>query len=112
MPSAPLRASGARVLTSLVRQRRPVTPGPFAQDQERGAAMTIADVETDRLNRLHSLAPPNRGDLNSTHVHGAHAPVEEPSTASKADKPEPTRMTPIGSRGSDFAVPHKDRPMW
>jgi len=47
--------------------------------------MTIADVETDRLNRLHSLAPPNRGDLNSTHVHGAHAPVEEPSTASEAD---------------------------
>src|SRR5262245_14114776 len=43
------------------------------------------DVETDCRNRLHDLAPPNRGGLNSTHIHRAHAPVEEPSTASKAD---------------------------
>jgi hypothetical protein len=34
---------------------------------------------------LHRLAPPNRGGLNSTHIHGAHAPVEEPSTASRAE---------------------------
>jgi hypothetical protein len=34
---------------------------------------------------FHNLAPPNRGGLNSTHIHGAHAPVEEPSTASAAD---------------------------
>jgi hypothetical protein len=31
------------------------------------------------------LAPPNRGGLNSTHIHGTSVPVEEPSTASKAD---------------------------
>jgi hypothetical protein len=31
------------------------------------------------------LAPPNRGSFNSTHVYGTHVPVEEPSTASKAD---------------------------
>src|SRR5215472_8866779 len=29
--------------------------------------------------------PPNRGGLNSTHIHGTSVPVEEPSTASKAD---------------------------
>src|SRR5262249_46642125 len=27
----------------------------------------------------------NRGNFNSTHVYGTHVPVEEPSTASKAD---------------------------
>src|SRR6266516_2651272 len=31
------------------------------------------------------LAPPNRGGLNSTHIHGTSVPVEEPSTASQAD---------------------------
>src|ERR1035441_2217907 len=31
------------------------------------------------------LAPPNCGGLNSPHIHGTHVPVEEPSTASKAD---------------------------
>jgi hypothetical protein len=31
------------------------------------------------------LAPLNRGGLNSTHIHGTRAPVEEPSTASIAD---------------------------
>jgi hypothetical protein len=40
------------------------------------------DVETDCRNRLHDLAPPNRGSFNSTHIHGTHVPVEEPSTAS------------------------------
>jgi hypothetical protein len=45
----------------------------------------LCDIEADCRNRLHRLAPPNRGDLNSTHIHGAHAPVEEPSTASIAD---------------------------
>jgi hypothetical protein len=34
---------------------------------------------------LHDLAPPNRGGPNSAHIHGTHVPVEEPSTASKAD---------------------------
>jgi hypothetical protein len=31
------------------------------------------------------VAPPNRGGLNSTHFHGTHVPVEEPSTASISD---------------------------
>src|SRR6266508_1932443 len=31
------------------------------------------------------LAPPNRGGLNSTHIHGTSVPVEEPSTASTPD---------------------------
>src|SRR5215470_5045001 len=30
------------------------------------------------------LAPPNRGGLNSTHIHGTSVPVEEPSAASGA----------------------------
>src|SRR5215467_2442357 len=45
----------------------------------------LCDIEADCRNRLHDLAPPNRGGLNSTHFHGAHAPVEEPSTASLPD---------------------------
>jgi hypothetical protein len=45
----------------------------------------LCNVEPDCRNRLHHLAPPNRGGLNSTHFHGAHAPVEEPSTASIPD---------------------------
>src|SRR5215475_1736982 len=44
----------------------------------------LCDIEADCRNRLHRLAPLNRGGLNSTHIHGAHAPVEEPSTASIA----------------------------
>jgi putative SOS response-associated peptidase YedK len=31
------------------------------------------------------MAPPNCGGLNSTHIHGTHVPVEEPSTASEAN---------------------------
>jgi hypothetical protein len=31
------------------------------------------------------LAPLKRGGLNSTHIHGTRAPVEEPSTASIAN---------------------------
>jgi hypothetical protein len=31
------------------------------------------------------VAPPNRGSLNSAHIHGTHVPVEEPSTASEGD---------------------------
>jgi hypothetical protein len=44
----------------------------------------LGDVETDCRNSLHGSSP-NRGSLNSTHIHGTHVPVEEPSTASKAD---------------------------
>src|ERR1035441_10590928 len=39
------------------------------------------------------LAPPNCGGLNSPHIHGTHVPVEEPSTASKAD------IVPMALRG-------------
>jgi hypothetical protein len=28
------------------------------------------------------LAPPNRGSINSAHIHGTHVLVEEPSAAS------------------------------
>ena len=45
----------------------------------------LGDVETDCRDRLHDLAPPNRGTSAGTHIHGTHVPVEEPSTASKAD---------------------------
>jgi hypothetical protein len=45
----------------------------------------LRDVQTDRRDRLHDLAPPNLGGLNSTHIHGTHVPVEEPSTASLPD---------------------------
>src|SRR6185369_6894321 len=41
------------------------------------------------LNRLSSssasLAPLNRGSLNSAHIHGTDVPVEEPSTASTTE---------------------------
>src|ERR1700677_4353984 len=45
----------------------------------------LRDVQTDRRDRLHDLAPPNRGSFNSTHIRGTHVPVEEPSTASKTE---------------------------
>ena len=45
----------------------------------------LRDVETDCRNRLHDLAPLNGGASISTHIHGTHVPVEEPSTASQAD---------------------------
>jgi transposase len=47
----------------------------------------LGDVETDCCNRLHVWPPPNRGGLNSAHIHGTRAPVEEPSTASLPDIP-------------------------
>jgi hypothetical protein len=45
----------------------------------------LRDVETNCRDRLHNLAPPNRGGPNSTHIYGTRVPVEEPSTASFAD---------------------------
>ena len=45
----------------------------------------LGDVETDCRDRLHDLAPPNRGTSAGTHIHGTHLPVEEPSTASTRD---------------------------
>jgi hypothetical protein len=44
----------------------------------------LRDIQTDRCNRIHDTAPLNLGNLNSTHVRGAHVPVKEPSTASLA----------------------------
>jgi hypothetical protein len=40
----------------------------------------LRNVETDCRDRLHDLAPPNRRDLNSSHIDGTHVSVEEPST--------------------------------
>src|ERR1700722_8704630 len=55
----------------------------------RGDAMNLknrlCDIETDRRNRLHGLAPTNRGRLTAPSVHGTLVPVEEPSTASLPD---------------------------
>src|SRR3974390_3463689 len=45
----------------------------------------FGDVETDCRDRLHDWLLPNRGGLNSAHIHGTRVPVEEPSTASTAD---------------------------
>src|SRR5271167_4617171 len=53
----------------------------------------LRDVETNCRNRLHDLAPLNRGAFISTHIHGTHVPVEEPSTASKADFARPRQSS-------------------
>src|SRR5512139_2034554 len=45
----------------------------------------LRNIEADRLNCLHNWLLSIVGALNSTHFHGTHVPVEEPSTASKAD---------------------------
>src|SRR5262249_29974118 len=58
----------------------------------------LGDVETDCLNCLHVWLLSIVGGLNSTHFHGTRAPVEEPSTASKADicsAPGDVRFGPI-----------------
>jgi hypothetical protein len=51
--------------------------------ERRAAELRALDV--DRLTETTYVAPPNCGGLNSTHIHGTHVPVEEPSTASIAD---------------------------
>src|SRR5262249_16740913 len=45
----------------------------------------LRNIETDCLNCLHDWLLSIVGGLNSTHFHGTHVPVEEPSTASIAD---------------------------
>jgi hypothetical protein len=45
----------------------------------------LGDIETDSRDRLHFWLLQIVGGLNSTHIHGIHVPVEEPSTASQAD---------------------------
>jgi hypothetical protein len=42
--------------------------------------------------------------LNSAHFHGTHVPVEEPSTASKADMCGATRDVRYGPSGHDLRV--------
>src|SRR5437660_10049275 len=45
----------------------------------------LGDIETNCRDRLHVWLLRIVGGLNSTHIHGTSVPVEEPSTASKAD---------------------------
>src|SRR5262249_20460200 len=45
----------------------------------------LGDIETNCRDRLHVWLLRTVGALNSTHIHGTSVPVEEPSTASKAD---------------------------
>jgi hypothetical protein len=45
----------------------------------------LCNIETNCRDRLHVWLLRIRGGLNSTHINGTSAPVEEPSTASKAD---------------------------
>src|SRR5215831_11144063 len=45
----------------------------------------LSDIETNCRDRLHVWLLRIVGALNSTHFHGTAVPVEEPSTASKAD---------------------------
>ena len=49
----------------------------------------LGDIETDCRHRLHGL----RGSLNSAHIHGTVAPVEEPSTAPEAEADKPYSIT-------------------
>src|SRR5580704_10850971 len=46
----------------------------------------LRDVETDGRDRLHDLAPPNRGGLNSTHIHGTHVPSGGAVHSIKSDR--------------------------
>ena len=66
----------------------------------------LGDVETNSRNRLHDLAPANRGGRKSTHFHGTHVPVEEPSTASKADVTVSSRHLGAGHDSNLLEVLH------
>jgi hypothetical protein len=46
------------------------------------------------------LAPPNRRGFNSTHIHGTHVPVEEPSTASTTEVDRSTQKPNLGEGNS------------
>jgi hypothetical protein len=46
----------------------------------------LCNIETDSCDRLHDWLLRIVGTPNSTHILGTHVPVEEPSTASEADK--------------------------
>ena len=45
----------------------------------------LRDIETDCCDHLHDWLLRIVGALTSTHIHGTHVPVEEPSTASGTD---------------------------
>jgi hypothetical protein len=45
-------------------------------------------------------APPNRGSFNSAHIFGTHVPVEEPSTASKAEFIFRAQQLPASLKGT------------
>jgi hypothetical protein len=49
----------------------------------------LGNVETDCRDRLHDLAPPNRGGFNSTHIHDTHVPAEELGPLAKKIELEP-----------------------
>ena len=88
--SAGLDADQAR--WQLLEERQYVAPLELTADDDIAIRIDavnlkdrLCDVETDCRDRLHDLAPPNRGGFNCTHIDGTHVPVEEPSTASGAD---------------------------
>jgi hypothetical protein len=58
----------------------------------------LGDVETDCCDACMASSSESWESLNNAHIHGTHVRVEEPSTASTADKrrPEPARpMRPV-----------------
>src|SRR6266487_1861389 len=76
----------------LLEESSDVTPLQLAPDDHmafRVNAMDLknrlCDVETNRRDSLHGPSPPNQVTPLATTVRGTHVPVEEPSTASKAE---------------------------
>src|ERR1700730_16419257 len=56
----------------------------------------LRDVETNGRDRLHDLAPPNRGGLNSTHIHGTHVPSGGAVHSIKSGHPSAVSRRPLG----------------
>jgi hypothetical protein len=65
----------------------------------------LGDIETNCRDRLHVWLLRTVGALNSTHIHGTSVPVEEPSTASKADTLELIPIRPLSASTGHLAVP-------
>src|SRR5262249_54302157 len=55
----------------------------------------LGDIETNCRDRLHVWLLRIVGALNGTHIHGTSVPLEEPSTASKADKRTLASVCPL-----------------
>ena len=72
----------------------------------------IANDGESLRNRLNDLALPNRGGFNSTHIHGTHVPVEEPSTASRADSCTATNVLLATRRLLDHLVGGGEQHRW